>query len=197
MAFSLEISGDGLARFERAVEALGSEAKARGAYRKIINRQGALLRKDAVSILPGQVGLTKRTIRKALGDPVRASNKLLRYKIGAGGGFISYKYFGARETRQGVFARPRSQGIFLAKHFTKGGLFPNRHGGIGGHVFKLKPGGNAFTGWGRKITKVKSDVRIPDELVRGDMQRAYERNAKALEPAIDAEIKRLTKGAVS
>lgn len=195
MAFSLEISGDGLARFERAVEALGSEAKARGAYRKIINRQGALLRKDAVSILPEQTGLQRATIQRALGKPVRASGVSLRYILTTRGGFISYKYFNARETRQGAFARPRGINTHLPRHFLKGGLFPNRVGlKLGGHVFKAVGGGKA---WGRKITKVKSDVRIPEEMVRSDMQRAYERNAKHLVPAIHDEIKRLTQGAVT
>ena len=195
MAFSLQITGDGFARFERAVEALGSEAKARSAFRKIINRQGALLRKDAVAILPGQTGLKKATIQRALGKPVRASGHALRYILTTRGGFISYKYFDARETRQGVFAKPRGVNTFLPRHFTQGGLFPNRVGlGLGGHVFKAVGGSNA---WGRKISKAKSDVRIPEEMVRSDMKRAYERNAKALPPAVHAEIKRLTDGAVT
>lgn len=195
MSFSLTFTGD-WEKFQGAIKTLGTESKARGAYRKIINRQGAVLRKQAVRILPGQVGLTKKTISKALGAPVRASNANLSYKLTTRGGFISYKFFGARETPQGVFAKPRGQNVFLPNHFTKSARFPSRQPLFGGHVFKLKGGGNAFNGWGRKITKVRSDVRIPDEMVRSDMKRAYDAVARDMEPALAAEIMRLTKGVV-
>lgn len=194
MQISVQFTGDGMPRFIKAVEALGSEARARSAYRKVINAQGAILRKDAMRVLPGQVGLAKATIAKALGRSVRASNVNLRYILSTKGGFISYKYFGARETPQGVFATPRNEKVFLPKHFTMSGLFPNRQGLFGGHVFKAVGGSRA---WGRKISKQVSDVRIPDEMVIGDMKQAFDRVARGIEPAMAAEIKRLTGGAVT
>jgi hypothetical protein len=190
MQIALKFTGDGLPKFERAVEALGSEAKARSAYRKVINAQGTKLRQDALRIMPDMVGLPRKTINRALGAPVRASNAALRYILTTKGGYISYKYFSPRETRQGVFAKPRNQNTFLPKNFTKGGRFPNRVDiPLGGHVFKNVGG--------RKIEKQRSDVRIPEEMTRGSMARAFNSASSRMLPAIEAEIKRLTGGAVS
>lgn len=202
MAVKFEWTGDGLAKMERAIELLGSEKAARSEFRSAINSRGSLLRKDAVRILPRQTGLGKATISKALGKPIRASNSRLTYILTTRGGFISYKYFAPIERSRGVFAYPRSEAFFIDHGF----LFGGRQGArkplpMNGHVFA--PNGRAagkkskWTGadgnmWGRGFSKQVSDVRIPEEMVRDDMEAAAEKHAKALEPDILDRIKKLT-----
>lgn len=197
MSFSAKWTGGGLEKFEKAVKVLGSK-KTKELYRSVINAQGALLRKDAVRILPEQSGLQKKTIQTALGKPVKASQNRLTYKLSAKGGFVRLKYFDARETKTGVFARPRNEPIFLPRHFTMSGLFPNRKPLFNGHVFKpksWKPIGTSS--WGRTIQAAqRSDVRIPDELTSSAMESSADKRRKALDREVLAGIKKLSGGII-
>lgn len=197
----MEWSGTGLEKFQKAVAALGDK-EARTAYRAVLNARGSKLRKDAVRILPGQSGLAKGTITRALGNPIRASNANLRYILTTRGGKISYKYFAPVEQAGGVTAQPRGQPKFLSGAFTQGGPIGTRRLlPLGGHVFKPngRMAGNASkwpgargNAWGRGFSKLRSDVTIPEEMVTGKMADAAEKHAKLLEVDIDEKLKQIT-----
>lgn len=197
----LEWTGDGIERFQKAVEALGDK-EARSAYRAVINARGAKLRKDAVRILPQQSGLASDTITRALGKPTRASNANLRYMLTTRGGKISYKYFAPVEQGGGVTALPRNQPKFLSGAFTQGGPIGTRRIlPLGGHVFRPNgrtagngarfPGANG-NAWGRGFSKLRSDVTIPEEMVTGKMEAAAEKHGKALQTDIEDKLRFLT-----
>lgn len=202
MSVKLVWQGDGLPRLERAMELLGSEREARAAYRSVLNARGALLRKDAVRILPRQTGLAKATISKALGRPIRASANNLAYTLTTRGGKISMKYFSPVERAGGVFAYPRHEAVFIHRGFITGGPVGARQAlPLNGQVYapngRAAGGKSRFEGakgnqWGRGFSKETSDVTIPEEMVRDDMAAAAERHAKALEPDILARIKSMT-----
>jgi len=193
-------TGDGLEKFEKAVKALGSK-QARAVYRSAVNAQGALLRKDAVRILPEQSGLEKKTIQTALGKPMKAGLQRLSYKISARGGFIRMKYFKAGETKEGVIAFPRNKQVFQPNHFMMAGRFPNRKAlpaKFNGQVFQPKNwGATGKSTWGRTIASGKrSDVRIPDELTSPAMVKLADKHRDGIDAKILAGIKKLSGGII-
>lgn len=185
----LSVKGDGIRRFEAAVEVLG-EAKARNAYRRALNDAGRDTRKPTYDALAQQTGLRKMTTRKAL-HPIKAMGGNLEFKFVGKGGFIALKYFKARETRAGVSAAPRGQREVFATSFMKGGLFPDRKElALNNQVFYPYPGG-----WGRKFFKARSDVRIPDEMVQGTTAATFERvGLTKLDAKLARHIKLVTDG---
>lgn len=177
--------GVGLGRFLEATDKLKSEKVARQVYRKVINRHGAMMRRAGVKFLPEQTGLDKKVIRKAL-VAKRASARNLVYTLQTKGGYIAYRHFNAYETRQGVYASPRGRRILLQNHFIKGGRFPNRVSlNYKGTVFKPSIYSKA---WGRDFRQEKSNVRIPDEMEKGQMQEAFEDISRRLPGALEREV---------
>ncbi len=196
---TLKFADDNHLQFRNAVERLGNKKKAERAYRKVINKTGTNVRKGVLKTLPKQTGLKARTIRKALGKPKRASASYkgnaasLSYVLTTKGGYIGLKHFGAKELKRGgVVAKPRRQRTLYGKAFMKGGRFPNRktlNMAGSGAVFRANL--NAGKRWYRGFHSIKSDVRIPDEMVTGASKAAYEREVRTFAPAVEAELKRL------
>lgn len=193
MTLSITIRGDGLERFEDAVEKLG-EKKAKVAYRRAINDAGRDTKTPTQRALAKQTGLKVKVTRKAL-VVSKASSHRLEYKLTGHGGDISLKYFMAREIRKGVSAAPFGQRQVFARHFIKGARFPNRKTlSMGGHVFEPS---EAKT-WGRTITKRQSGVIIPNEMVKGATAAAFERTGQAkLQEKIARHVQLMTKGVLS
>ncbi|NDV88789.1 hypothetical protein GTW51_19010 [Aurantimonas aggregata] len=193
MSLMLTVRGNGLPRLEDAVEALG-EKKARNAYRRAINEAGRDTKTPTQRALAEQTGLKVGVARKAL-RVKKASASDLQYELQGKGGFIRLKYFGARETRRGVSAAPFGQRQVLAHTFIKGGLFPGRKElGLGGQVFRPTRG----TRWGRDFETMKSDVRIPDEMVKGATADAFQRIGQAkLSEKVARHIRLVTKGVLT
>ncbi|MDX6806330.1 hypothetical protein [Terrihabitans rhizophilus] len=191
MALRLTIRGNGLERFDEAVEILG-ENKARNGYRRALNEAGRDTKTATGRALAKQTGLKVKTTRKALRES-KASSGTLEYKLTGSGGDISLKHFGARETRGGVSAAPFGRREVYDGTFMKGGKFPNRKDiGKGGHVFER-------TSFGRlPIRKVKSGVIIPREMVKGTTAETFQRiGSTKLDEKIAKHLKLITKGVLS
>jgi hypothetical protein len=191
MALTLRIRGNGLRRFEDAVEVLG-EAKARNGYRRAVNEAGRDTKTPTGRALAKQTGLKVGVTRKALRD-TKASSSNLEYKLTGRGGDIALKHFGARETKRGVSAAPFGQRTVFGGTFIKGGRFPNRVDiGKGGQVFQ-RTGGARFP-----IEKVKSGVIIPNEMVKGATAQTFTDIGRSkLEDKVAKHIRLITKGVLS
>lgn len=191
---SIEISWrdlENLPQFQRALRMVGSQFEFSNAARRAVNRTGDMARTQVVRALARQTGLQQKIVRKAV-KPQRANFDRIAYVMHAQGGDISLKYFKARETRKGVSAAPFGKRSVFASSFMRGGRFPNRvvvprfHG----HVFQRDGSERA------PITKLKSGVVIPAEMVQGETAKAFETTVRDVLPRRFAhEINRLTGGA--
>ncbi len=160
----------GLKQFDKALQVLGS-TKTRKIANRVVNRTGDQARTQVRRVLTKQTGLKRKTIVDAV-KIKRSTPSDLIYRMTARGGDVALKYFGARETRRGVSAKPFGQRSVFASTFIKGGRFPGRKNlGMGGQVWQR-------TGSGRfPIEKVKSGVIIPAEMVKGETASAFDATA--------------------
>lgn len=156
-----------------------------------MNRLGGEIHNALIEPLKVQTGLHGSTIPRALKDRPASSGNLA-YQIVTRGGNISLKYFGPSEGGGGVTAHPRGVSTFYGGAFMTSGRNGARSmaASLNGHVYKPDGGvapngrGKARRGsWYRPISKVKSGVYIPNELVRGVTAATFERASVAgLEP---------------
>lgn len=144
---------------------------------RIVNQVGNRAKTIVIRTLTAQTGLPRKTIVAAVGNPETArANGRLSYTMTTKGGFIRLKFLRPRETRQGVVARPFGQPTLFAGTFMKGGAFPRRVAvpKFGGHVMQR------LDKAGRRLTQVRSTVRIPHEMTVGATKAAFERTAAPL-----------------
>ncbi|MBU3887201.1 hypothetical protein [Methylosinus sp. KRF6] len=150
-----------------------------------INKVGGHVHDALIEPLKIQTGLKGSTIPRALHDSPAGENGLA-YQIVARGGDINLKYFGAREDGDGVTAFPRGVRTHFAGAFIKSGRKPNRQPSpkLNGQVYTRISGGKNISmngkpkwkgSWGGQIKKQKSGVFIPEEMVRGESLRAFNR----------------------
>ncbi|CAM5576576.1 hypothetical protein MAUB1S_09696 [Mycolicibacterium aubagnense] len=159
----------GLNRFDNAIKSLGDNS--RKVMQRALARGGDMVRTQVYRALTKQTGLKRNVIVRAV-KVKRPSFTDLTYEMSASGGDIALKYFSPRETRAGVSAAPFGKRQVFPSTFMKGGLFPNRHGGVfHGHVVK-RVGSDRFP-----ISIQKSGVIIPQEMVTGATAAAFERTA--------------------
>lgn len=189
----ISIKGDGIPKLEEAAEALGSERKARNAFRRAINEAGRDTKTPTKRALAKQTGLKISVAGKALKE-TKASASTLEFKLTGQGGDIALKYFGARETRAGVSAAPFGQRDIFQGAFIKGGRFPNRVDiGKGGHVFE-----RGYRVAKLPIAKVKSGVVIPDEMVKGITAQTFQRIGQSkLGEKVARHVRLVTKGVLT
>ncbi|MGQ3671798.1 hypothetical protein ACT6QG_05315 [Xanthobacter sp. TB0136] len=190
----VQIKGNGLERFEQAVKTLG-EGKAKRAFRMAINQAGRDTRKPTYDALADQTGLKKRVTRKALKAKTASANNL-SYTLTGRGGDIGLKHFGGRETRKGVSAAPWNKRQVFDGTFMKGGLFPKRKTlNLNGHAYEPNTATNK---WGRKFTKAKSGLTIPQEMVKDITAETFERVGQAkLGEHIPKVIAKVTNGVIT
>jgi hypothetical protein len=182
---------ENLRRFERAARMVGSQFEFANASRRVVNRTGDMARTQVVRTLSRQTGLKQKIVRSAV-KPHRANYDRIAYVMRARGGDISLKYFKPRETRKGVSAAPFGKRTVFSSSFMRGGRFPNRVPAprFHGHVFERD--GRERT----PVTKLKSGVIIPVEMVQGETAKAFEASVRKVLPRRFAhEINRLTGGA--
>ncbi len=144
---------------------------------RIINQVGNKAKTQVIRNLTRQTGLPRRTIVKAIGNPATARpNARLSYEMRSRGGFIRLKYLGPTEKRDGVVAKPFGQRRLFAGAFMKGGSFPKRVAVVrfNGHVMKR------LNTSGTRLTQVRSDVRIPQEMTTGATLQAFHTTAAPL-----------------
>jgi hypothetical protein len=153
---------------EKRFRAAGKNTKP--ALARAVKRAGDMALTAMTRSLTRQTGLKRKTIVKALKK--EGGRGSLSYAIRSAGGDVSLKYFGARETRAGVSAKPFGARMVVKRVFMKGGRFPKRVPlNLGGHVFR-REAGSRFP-----IAKVKSGVVIPAQMVTGATKSAFEKTA--------------------
>lgn len=144
---------------------------------RIVNQVGNRAKTQVIRHLTAQTGLPRKTIVAAVGNPATArANGKLSYEMVTRGGFVRLKFLRPRETRQGVVARPFGQPKNFPGAFMRGGRWPRRVDvpRFGGHVMQR------LDTAGRKLTQVRSMVRIPHEMAVGHTVAAFHRTAAPL-----------------
>ena len=166
------------ANLENSLAALGLQmpvALARG-----VNTTGDKVHRDATDA--HQADRPPPSDEHPGGETSRASWGNLTYKLTSRGGDISLKYYKPRETKGGVSAKLPTGQIFIGGAFLKSGARPRRYAkSLQGHVYLNASGGGGA--WGQPITKQKSGIYIPDEMVSGATRVAFERGVAANLPA--------------
>lgn len=164
-----------------------------------INRVGARVKTQIIRNLRAQTGLKRDVIVRAIGNPIKAGSGRFSYTMTTHGGFIRLKYFNPREIRRGVVARPFGKRELFEGTFMKGGLFPNRVDvkGFDGQVMRrLTNSEKVFSKKKKrmvaKVIRVRSGVRIPDEMVQGNTRKVFDAMAgPLLKQRIEAALNRL------
>lgn len=135
-----------------------------------INQVGNRAKTQVIRTLTKQTGLKRTVIVKAIGHPAKARPGLLNYTMITAGGNIRLKYLQPRETRAGVTAMPFGKRTLFPGTFMKGGRFPDRKtvSRFDGHVYRR------LDTRGRKITQVRSGMRIPTEMTSGATAQAFQ-----------------------
>lgn len=189
--YALRITADGvLQRFANQLAALG-EKEARKALQRGLAHTGNKAKTQVIRELTRQTGLRRAVIVRAVKFS-KPSYDDLTYELSSRGGNISLKYFRPRETAKGVSAQPLGQRRVFPGTFTKAGWWPDRTAkpSWNGQVFR-RTGGTTQTGMD-EFEKVKSDVFIPDQMLKGATVDAWERIAQRdLAVRIGHEIGRL------
>lgn len=190
MAISVRITGDGLDRFEAAVEALGSKAKAEAAYRMAINTSGKKLFTAVKRTVAKQMGASQaRVVKYGHMRRIPASGGRLVTSVESKGGYLPLSDFKPRSTRKGASAAPWGTrrvfgGTFLIAKF-------------GGNVFKRTGKFSPKSGRENAVEKLWGPA-VPKEMVRDESEAAYQQIARDVLPnEIERQITRLTKGAVT
>ena len=189
---TVEIVGNGIPRLVDAAQALGREGKARTAYSRAINHSARIAQTATGRALSDQTGLPKRTGKKAVTRKVtRSTPGTLSYTVHTQGGDISLKYFKPRETRPGVSAAPWNSRRVYPHLFMRAGWWPKR-------VTKPNWNGQVFIrGGGRSFHVADLGLFIPIEVVKGASAAAWETGGKRLQPRVELEVRRMSKGAVT
>lgn len=156
---------------------------------RIVNQVGNRAKTQVIRNLTAQTGLPRKSIVKAVGTPNPAHVGKLSYEMVTRGGNIRLKYLAPRETRPGVTAIPWGKRTLFPGTFTKGGAFPNRHGGkFNGHVMRR------LNTSGTKLTQARSGMFIPVEMTTGATLAAFQKTAgDLLKPRVEAAIQKLIK----
>lgn len=186
MAISVKWADKHLIQFAKDVDRLSREFPK--VLPRIVNQVGDRAKTQVIRALTKQTGLDRRVIVSAVGDPRRAHGAKLSYEMVTRGGNIRVKYLKAKETEDGVVAKPFGRTSTYEGAFMKGGAFPNRKSvpQFRGHAFyRLNPRGT-------KITFVRSGVVIPQEMTSGATAAAFDKVAgPLLKDRVDAVIGKL------
>lgn len=184
MVFSLRFTGDGLPKLQEAIDRLGSEAKAKAAYRMALNDTNRAIHTRVKKELSSQMGASQRDIVKHGGvRMIRAINSRLEASIVSKGGHMPLSDFKSRQGKKGVSAAPWNTRRIFPKTFIVRRL--------GGNVFK-------------RVTNDRLPIKklwgpaVPKEMVRNQSAKAFELVSATMLPAeVRRQITRLTLGAVS
>ena len=168
----LEVTIDTTAIAAMAAQLGAIPTKIRPAIRMALNDTGDRTRTPMKKALVVQTGLKPRVVAAAV-KTKRATNGDLTYRMSSRGGNIRLKYFGARETAQGVSAAPRSARRVFAGTFMRAGFWPKRvvKPNWNGQVFR-RVGGKTKSGQD-KFEVVRSGVFIPQEMITGATAAAF------------------------
>lgn len=183
----------GLERYANGFGMIGNRASV--VLARALNHEGAKAKTQVQRALVQQTGLKYAVLKRAVkegkaaqGDPTREyEGANLVYVLTSRGGDIRLKFFGARETRAGVVAKPWGAPKLYTGAFTRGGRWPKR--------VTLPYKGHAFQRAGDSrlpISQVRSGLFIPDEMIKGASAAAFEQTMGAsLEARIGHELWRM------
>ena len=181
---SLTWEGYGLQRFSNQIGEL--EHRFPKVLPRIVNQVGDRAKTQVIRNLTKQTGLPRKTIVKAIGRPYRAYAGNLRYDMSTTGGNIRLKYFGAKETEDGVVANPFGKRTLFPGAFMTAGRWPNRK-----QVPKWK-GQVMVRTKGRAYKYARSGVEIPTEMVDGATRAAFIMVGRTLlQPRVEAALNKL------
>lgn len=193
MQISVSFKDQILARYANQLGALG-QGKAEKAIGRALAHTGTKARTAVRRALVGQTGLKAGVINRAV-KSMRGDAGAMSYVLRTEGGNVRLKFFGARETKEGVSAAPWNSRRVYAGTFKRAGWWPNRvnmpH--WNGQVFRIA-GGRTKTGK-QKFESVRSDLYIPDEMVTGETLAAFNGVINNdLVPRVAREVARLLPG---
>jgi hypothetical protein len=179
-----------LMRFHNVLASLGTE-KANVLFMRTLNAEGDKMRTQVRRAVAKQTGLKRDVIVRAI-KRKGASTKDLTYELKAKGGNVRLRFFRPAEFRYGTRAFPRGKATRFAGAFMKGGLFPGRV------PIRINPTGRGVferTGAGRfPIREVRSDVYIPDELVTGQSEAAFNVTPDKIIRQLDRQLGAIFRG---
>lgn len=186
---------EGFRRLDRALRDLGNDQMRKVANRAI-NRAGDMARSKVATALARQTGLSRnKYILPALKRGTKRSSwETLAYSMTLSGGDVPLKFFDPKEVEGGVAARTFGRQTLYPGAFIRGGEFPN-------HRVTLKSKDNVMVRMGEArnpITRAKSGVVVPAEMVKGETAKAFEQSvADNLPRRLEHEIGRATGGVFS
>jgi hypothetical protein len=176
-----------LIRFHNVLASLGPE-KANRVFMRTLNAEGDKMRTKVRRAVAKQTGLKRDVIVRAI-KRKGASTSDLTYELKAKGGNVRLKFFRPREFLYGVKAYPRNKATKFPGAFLKGGRFPNR--------LDLPFGGNVMERVGAKrfpLRVKRSDVYIPDELVTGQSEAAFNATPDQIIRQLDRQLGAIFRG---
>ena len=179
-----------LSGFANALAAIGPE-KANRVFMRTLNAEGDKMRTQVRRAVAKQTGLKRDVIVRAI---IRkgASTSDLTYELKAKGGNVRLRFFRPAEFRYGTRAFPRGKATRFAGAFMKGGQFPGRV------PIRINPSGRGVfqrVGAGRfPIREVRSDVYIPDELVTGQSEAAFNATPDQIIRQLDRQLGAIFRG---
>ena len=158
---------------------------------RTLNAEGDKLKTRVIRTITKQTGLKRKVIVKAVKRRAAFAGRL-EYRLTTHGGNIRVKFFGAREGKGGVTAKPRGQATFYSGAFTKSGRKGQRRMSpkLKGHAFRNVEGGK----WRGKIKVVRSEVYIPEEMVTGDTKMTFEITAPQILAQVGKQLARVLSG---
>lgn len=185
-AVVITYDGRGAARFINSAAALSGPELRRASVRAV-NHIGNKAYTAVKRALVGQTGIRYSDVDRAV-YPRRAwagfGDGAIEFHIVGSGDEIPLKYFGAKQQRHGVWAKPWNRPQVFIGAFTTGGRFPNRKPVLGGNVF-------VRTGSSRLPIRMLYGPAIGKEIVKDEAKAAFERTSVELQPRLAHEIGRL------
>ncbi|MFN3891989.1 MAG: hypothetical protein ACK4MV_16460 [Beijerinckiaceae bacterium] len=152
---------------EKLAQAFGVlDAQAEAALARALRHTGAKAKTQVIRALTKQTGLRRATIVRAVKED---KSGRLTYELATKGGNIRLKYFGAREVRAGVTAKPWGKRQLFPGVWIRGGIWPKR--------VTLNMGGHAFRRTSNKRLPIeggRSGLYIPEEMIQGTTLDAFE-----------------------
>ncbi|GHA13462.1 hypothetical protein GCM10007989_05080 [Devosia pacifica] len=189
MSIKIEFHGEGLPKFQDAVEALG-EGKATSAYRKALNSTGKKVFTQVKRSVAKQMGTSQRNVVKHGGmKRVPASGAHLVTTIEAKGNYLPLSDFKSRQVGAGASAAP-----WATRRIFRGTFIIAK---LGGNVFRRTGKFSPASGRHNAIEKLWGPA-VPKEMVRDESAATFDRVVRTeLAPEVNRLLKLMSNGALS
>lgn len=199
----VQITGDGLRRFQQLSNDLGS-AKARRVYSMALNKTIGTVNTSVKRAVATQMGVTQKVVVNHGGMKIlRSSAANLNADINVAGRHLPLKDFRPVQGRKGVTAGPwNNRQLFDGTFINRGrraltGVGPIQRAKAGGHVFKNTGKFNKASGRNNAI-KALWGPSVPVEVVKDESAKTFYRIAGDRMPLeVNRALKAISKGALS